>query len=255
MARLARPDLESTTRPIHRAVKDPRADRPLRAGLAQGGARWIGILSPHPVVTRFLCELLNGSRRLHRSITHAHALHLDGDGKTPSAIVVDTISPDLGSRDDMVRTLLKRFPDTRLVALTHPRDEDVIGMLRLGITAVVQITENLDEDLTCAIEAVLSGSIWAPQSAVREFSIRLNSVLEGRLARGQMLRARVCHNVSIHAPARGRTACNAQSRAVNLVSIHAPARGRTVVSNGSKGSQYHPFSGNRAKAASSAGMR
>jgi DNA-binding NarL/FixJ family response regulator len=159
---------------------------------ASPGAARVGVVSPHPLVTRFLCDLLRKSSKLHQLSIHAQAANLDADGATgcPPVVILDTVLTDRGSSSAMAQKVRAKFPGSKLVGLASCREEQVFQLLRLGFTAVVQITDNFDRDIASAITAVLSGSIWAPESAMRHYSDRLQSVLEMRLAGDRLLTAR-----------------------------------------------------------------
>jgi len=144
------------------------------------------------MVTRFLCDLLRKNRKLHQLITEAQPIGLDGDAtaQSPSIVILDTVLADSVSIDTMTHRVRAKFPDSKLIGLASCSEEHVFELLRLGFTAVVQITDNFDRDITSAITAVLSGSIWAPESAVRNYSELVRTTLEIRLAGDRLLTAR-----------------------------------------------------------------
>lgn len=150
----------------------------------------IGILSCHPAVTRFLCDFLRRSRKLHRLISDAQPLNFDDYGQRPCLIVVDTVLADVSSIRTMARRTHAKFPASKLVGLASSGDERVIELLQLGFSAVVQITEQFECDITSAITEVLSGSIWVPEPAIRRYSMRVESTLEVRFTRDRLLTAR-----------------------------------------------------------------
>jgi DNA-binding NarL/FixJ family response regulator len=161
-------------------------------GLASPARNWVGILSSHPVVTRFLCDVLRRSRKLHELITDARPINLDegGDARCPSVVMLDTVIADCGSISTITQKVRAKFPGSKLVGLASCGEEHVFKLLQLGFNAAVQITDNFDRDITSAITAVLSGSIWAPESAICDYSKRVRTILEIRLAGDRLLTAR-----------------------------------------------------------------
>lgn len=161
---------------------------------ASPATNWIGVVSCHPVVTRFLCDFLRRSRRLHRFITDAHAVDLDKDGEAqcPSVVLLDTVLEDCTSPtiEALARRVRRKLPATKLVGLAARGDEQVIRLLQLGCSGVVQFTEKFECDITSAITAVLSGSIWAPELAIRNYSKRVRLALELRLGLDNLLTPR-----------------------------------------------------------------
>jgi NarL family two-component system response regulator LiaR len=155
---------------------------------------WIGVVSWHPLVTRFLCDFLRGSRRLRRFITGAQPVNLDkgGDAQCPSVILLDTLLEDRTSpgTEALARVLRRKFPSSKLIGLASHSDEQVIRLLQLGFSGVLQITNTFECDITSAVTAVLSGSIWAPDRAIRNYSGRIRAATEVRFGLDHLLTPR-----------------------------------------------------------------
>jgi NarL family two-component system response regulator LiaR len=117
---------------------------------------------------------------------------LDGylGGQCPAVVVVDTVFADNSSARTVAQEVRAKFPASKLVALASCREEHVIELLQVGFSAVVQITDKFDCDIASAIAAVLSGSIWVPESVIRDYSKLVQDTLEMRLARDRLLTAR-----------------------------------------------------------------
>jgi len=168
------------------------AEHTHRRGPASAASGWVGVVSCHPLVNRFLCDLLRRSQKLRRLTTRAQPATLDGHGAAehPCAVILDTVLADRGSSSAMAQKVRAKFPGSKLIALASSREEQVIELLQLGFSAVVQITDSFDRDIASAITAVLSGSVWAPEPAIRDYSKLVQSVLEMRHSADRLLTAR-----------------------------------------------------------------
>lgn len=148
----------------------------------------VGVASFHPIVARFLCEFVKKSRELRQIVGSAGSINLADSNnlhkESFTTILVDTVSANCDPRR-ISRKMLTRYPGCKLIALTLSREEDVIGILQSGFVAVVQVTDKLDHDLISAITAVLSGSVWAPESVICDYSKRMQWLLRSRLTPDQ----------------------------------------------------------------------
>jgi len=70
------------------------------------------------------------------------------------------------------------FPQSKLIGLVDPRGGDIIPLLRLGLSGLVQVSTNLEDDLGSAIVTVGQGSIWVPELVLRQHSARLRSLVD-----------------------------------------------------------------------------
>jgi len=85
--------------------------------------RWIGIWSPHPVVSDLLCLAFRRSRRLHKFVTRAESISLDCQSHTqhPFLIILDTLPLTLEGTAASARRARANFPQSKLVGLVDPR--------------------------------------------------------------------------------------------------------------------------------------
>lgn len=154
--------------------------------------RWIGIWSPHPVVSNLLCLAFRRSRRLHELAARAESISLGCQSHTehPFLIILDTLPLTLEGTAASIRRAMASFPQSKLVGLVDPRRVDIITFLRLGLSGLVQASTNLEADLACAITAINRGSIWVPESVLLEHTARVQSLIDCQLAPGTVLSAR-----------------------------------------------------------------
>jgi DNA-binding NarL/FixJ family response regulator len=82
------------------------------------------------------------------------------------------------------------FPQSKFVGLVDPRGANIIELLRLGFSGVVQATSHVEAELSSAITAIQSGSVWAPESVLLEHARRVQSLMDGHHAGGGTLSAR-----------------------------------------------------------------
>ena len=123
---------------------------------------WIGICSPHPVVSNLLCLAFRRCPRLHELATGAESISLDSQSHTedPFLIILDTLPLTLEGTAASVRKARTSFPRSKLVGLVDFRRGDTIQLLCLGLSGMVQASTNLDADLASAITTIHRGSIW-----------------------------------------------------------------------------------------------
>lgn len=153
---------------------------------------WIGILSPHPVVNSLLCLAFRRSHRLHQLVTRAESISLDCQSHTqhPFLIILDTLPLTLEETAASVKRAMGKFPQTKLVGLVDRRGGDIIELLRLGVSGLVQASTNLEADLASAITAIHRGSIWVPESVLLEHAARVQSLMHCQLTLQTVLSAR-----------------------------------------------------------------
>ena len=71
---------------------------------------------------------------------------------------------------------------TWCLGFTGFRGGDIIELLRLGVSGLVQASTNLEADLASAITAIHRGSIWVPESVLLEHAARVRSLMHCQLA-------------------------------------------------------------------------
>jgi len=154
--------------------------------------RWIGIWSPHPAVSDLLCLAFRTSHRLQQLATHAESISLDGQSRTehPFVIILDTLPLTPEAAAACVRRAVVSFPQSRLVALFNPREGDIVQLLRLGLSGLVQASTDIDDDLAAAITTIQQGSIWVPETILLEHARRVQSLIDRHLAPHTELSAR-----------------------------------------------------------------
>jgi two-component system NarL family response regulator len=154
--------------------------------------RWIGIWSPHPVVSNLLCLAFKRSHQLQELVTRTESIRLDVQSHTqhPFLIILDTLPLTLEGTAAPVRKAMAIFPQSKLVGLVDPRGGDIIQLLRLGLSGLIQVSTNLEADLASAITTISQGSIWVPESALLEHATRVQSLIACRLAPYTVLSAR-----------------------------------------------------------------
>ena len=89
-----------------------------------------------------------------------------------------------------VRRAMATFPQSKLVGLVDPRGGDIIQLLRLGLSGLVQASTNLEADLASAITTIHRGSIWVPESVLLEYAARVQSLMDRQLAPHTVLSTR-----------------------------------------------------------------
>jgi len=139
----------------------------------------IGVLASHPIVERALRDSLRSSkalRRLAAEVTPVSTSLPAECGQSYAVIIVD-LTYVASDTDAIARKLRSTFSASKLVAVVSPKN-DVVMFLQAGFSAVVPITVNFDNDLPCAISAVLSGSAWAPEPVMRDYAERVRGILE-----------------------------------------------------------------------------
>ncbi|HUJ20985.1 MAG TPA: LuxR C-terminal-related transcriptional regulator, partial [Bryobacteraceae bacterium] len=119
-----------------------------------------------------LCLAIRGFQQLRGLGICAEPISLDSQSQTGSAfrIILDVLS--------------------KLLGLVEQGWGDVIGLLRLGLSGLVQASANLDADLASAVTAIQAGCIWVPESALLEHARRVQSLIDGQLAPHTVLSAR-----------------------------------------------------------------
>lgn len=160
--------------------------------VAEQGGRWIGIWSPHPVVNNLLCFAFRRSRRLRELVTRAESISLDCQSYTqhPFLIILDMLPLTLEETAASVRRAMAEFPQSKLIGLVDPRRVDIIQLLRLGLSGLVQASTNLETDLAFAITTIHRGSIWVPEFVLLEQAARVQSLIDCQLAPNAVLSAR-----------------------------------------------------------------
>lgn len=154
--------------------------------------RWVGIWSPHPAVTNLLCLAFRRSQRLRELATRAESISLDCRSHTqhPFLIILDTVPLTLEGAAASVRRAKANSPPSKLVGLVDPRVGDIIPLLRLGLSGLVQASTNLEADLASAITTIHRGSTWVPESMLLEHTARVQSLIDCTLAPHTVLSAR-----------------------------------------------------------------
>lgn len=169
-----------------------RAERSLPSQPRSSVPRWLGVLSSHPVVTHVLCTMLRESTKLHQLSGNIHAIDLN-DGEVPQGpaiIIMDAVSANLQLVRTEIREARTSMPGSKFIGLAGPRVEEVVQLLQLGFSAVVQVGEMFADDLESAVISVMSGSIWASESAISELICRVQAALEKPFIRDRFLTAR-----------------------------------------------------------------
>jgi len=82
------------------------------------------------------------------------------------------------------------FPQSKLVGLVDPRGEDIIALLRLGLSGLVPVSADIEADLASAISTIREGSVWVPEPVLLEHARRVQSVIDRHLAPHTVLSAR-----------------------------------------------------------------
>jgi DNA-binding NarL/FixJ family response regulator len=141
-------------------------------GVAEGGAR------------RKNCNSQDQTMAAGCILTHA------GSPKWKSRIILDTLPLTLEGTVACVRRAMANFPQSRLVGLVDPRGKDIIELLRLGLSGLVQASTDLEADLASAITTIHRGSIWVPESVLLEHAARVQSLIDCHLAPHTVLSAR-----------------------------------------------------------------
>jgi two-component system, NarL family, response regulator len=161
---------------------------------AQGkhGGKWIGIWSPHPVVTNLLCLSFRRSHRLREVVARAEPISLDVQphAEHPFLIILDTLPLSLEGTATSVRRAKTNFPQSKLVGLVDRRGGDIVQLFQLGVSGLVQTTNNLEADLASAISTIHRGSIWVPESVLVEHRARVQSLIDCGLATNTVMSAR-----------------------------------------------------------------
>jgi DNA-binding NarL/FixJ family response regulator len=119
--------------------------------------------------------------RLRELASDAQSVSLESPhhDECPFLIIVDTLPLTLGGTVTAVRKVMGSFPRSKFAGLVDPTRGDVMELLRLGFSGVVQVTGNLEADLASAITAIQSGTIWAPEPVMVEHARRVQSLIGG----------------------------------------------------------------------------
>ncbi len=138
----------------------------------------VRIVAGHPLVSRYLVQVLSSKSELRSLLDYTSALDTDplSPGTDASLFVVDThsISGEIGA---LTRLLKIRCPGSKFLALvTRPRfsDENVLRLLHIGFEGVVKISDALEEELPSAATSLLEGKLWAPPALVAKYVRQAN---------------------------------------------------------------------------------
>lgn len=153
---------------------------------------WVGIWSPHAAVANLLCLTFRRSRQLRELVSRAESIRLDcrSHALPPFLIIVDAVSSTFDATAASTRRVKATFPHSKLVGLVDAYGGDIIPLLRLGLSGLVQASVDLDADLASAITTIRQGSTWVPESVVLEHAARVQALIDCRLAPNTVLSAR-----------------------------------------------------------------
>lgn len=108
----------------------------------------------------------------------------------PFLIVLDTVSLTYEGTVMSVRRAKANFPQSKLVGLVDPGGGDILPLLRLGLSGLVQASTCIEADLASAITAIRGGSTWVPESLLLEHAARVQSLIDCRSTPNAVLTAR-----------------------------------------------------------------
>jgi DNA-binding NarL/FixJ family response regulator len=114
-----------------------------------------------------LLSQINGKVEVLEAVSFDEALELAAKNSDLSLVVLDLLSPSIGSLD-MVRELLDKLPKVTLVTFSQVENRhDVLRAIEFG--AAGYIPKNASgEEIVKALELVLSGEIYLPRMLLKE---------------------------------------------------------------------------------------
>jgi two-component system, NarL family, response regulator len=150
---------------------------------------YVQIVSAHPLVPHLLSRILAMHDLLRQWLLPVlPGLVASEDGlqrKCPRLFVLDSCS--LGQDlNPLSRRLRVRFPGSKFLALRPPEttsDEEMLRLLHSGIDGLVNFSDQLEEELPQAIEAVAAGDFWVPYHVVRQYVREIAQLLDLQTAR------------------------------------------------------------------------
>jgi len=126
----------------------------------------IHILCSHPLVSQIIERTLTPSgHRVHPFI----AAQIQDLEEHEYILIIDTHSVERWLEMTLRYGFMKKQP---VILLTHglsPQDE--IRVLHLGVRGIVPIT-NLENELTPAVESIISKRLWIPRNALNEYIVQ-----------------------------------------------------------------------------------
>jgi DNA-binding NarL/FixJ family response regulator len=137
----------------------------------------IQVISSHPLVAQNLVKILSANPCLQPFLAKSPIFDFDSPPSGARRLfILDALFLPL-ELAKLVRILRVRHPPSQFLALIPPEgwaDEEILRLLYLGVEAIVRISDNLEEELAAAIEAVLAGGVWAPRHMLAEYVRQTN---------------------------------------------------------------------------------
>ena len=132
----------------------------------------IHILCYHPLVSRIIERTLSpGGHRVYSF----SAEQIQSLGEQEYILIVDTHSVERWLEMTLRYGFMKKQPVILLIHSLSPQDE--IRVLYLGVRGIVQIA-NLENDLTPAVEAILSKRLWIPHNTLNEYIVQKDGLVD-----------------------------------------------------------------------------
>ncbi len=126
----------------------------------------IHILSYHPLVSRIIERTLATSGYPVHPVSAAQIQNLT---EHEYILIIDTHSVERWLEVTLRYGFMKKQPVILLVDNLSPQDE--IRVLHLGVRGIVPIT-NLENELTPAIESIVSNRLWIPRNILNEYIVQ-----------------------------------------------------------------------------------
>lgn len=129
----------------------------------------IHILCYHPLVSQIIERILVPSG--HR-IYPFSAAHIQGLAEHEYILIIDTRSVERWLEITLRYGFMKKQPVILITYDLSPQDE--IRVLYLGVRGIVPIA-NLENELSPAVESIISKGLWIPRSTLNEYIVQRDS--------------------------------------------------------------------------------
>ena len=126
----------------------------------------INVLCYHPLVFRIIERTLATSGHRVHSFSAAQIQNL---AEHDNILIIDTHSVERWLKMTLRYGFMKKQPVILLIHSLSPEDE--IRLLCLGVRGIVPIA-NLENELTPAVESVLSKRLWIPRNTLNEYILQ-----------------------------------------------------------------------------------
>ncbi len=138
--------------------------------------RKLQVLAVHPLVGSQVVQVLLENRY---ALARPPILNLETlpQHVSPRLFIVDTCSlPTELSK--LLRILRVRSQEARFLVLVpkqNYQDTEILSLLYLGVDGVLAFSDKFHAELPTAVEAVLTGGVWAPPHLVRKYQFQVSS--------------------------------------------------------------------------------